>query len=279
MRPLSFSQESLWFFDQFQPGSPLYNLPQALRLRGQINLGALQSSFDTIILRHESLRTRFILINDKPAQVVAEPQAFILPIVDFTSSPEPDAAAQSWIAREAKRPFNLAADLMIRAAALRLKEDEHILFLCVHHIAADAWSLGLLNGELTALYKGFCKGELAHLPELKIQYSDFALYQRERFQGEFAAKQIDYWKEQLAGELPVMELPGDRPHPLEQSFCGAVERFQFSDGLSAIKELSRRENTTVYSTLLAAFQILLQRHCRQDEILVGSPIGAARAHV
>lgn len=273
--PLSFGQESLWFLDQLESESALYHVPQAIRLRGPLNVEALRKSFEIILERHESLRTRFVSVAGKPMQFVSPHQPFVLPVVDLTGISDAERAweIESRLDSEFRRPFNLAEDLLLRAGLLRLHEDEFILSINLHHIAADAWSVQLLHEELTALYESFCSGNAAFLPELECQYADFAVYQRELFQGEFAAGQIAYWKERLAGELPVLKLPTDRPAPERQTFRGALRHFNFSNTLrKALKEICCREKVTAFAVTLAAFQILLQRYSRQDDILIGCPM-------
>ncbi len=274
-RPLSFGQESLWFFDQLDSNRPVYNFPQAMRLRGRLQVEALRQAFETIVHRHESLRTNFISANDRPTQMVSDKKSFALPVIDLSAQPEADCAREieCGIEREARRSFNLAEDLMLRACLFKRSGEEHVLLVSIHHIAADAWSLNLLNAELTALYESFCGGKPSPLPALEFQYSDFALLQREQFQGERAAQQIGYWREQLAGELPVLELPTDRPRPMQQNFHGALKRFKFPIALlPSLNELSRREGVSVYALTLVALNILLQRYSRQDDIRVGSPL-------
>jgi amino acid adenylation domain-containing protein len=273
--PLSFGQESLWFLDQFESGSALYNVPQALRLRGPLDVEALRKAFEMVLERHESLRANFISVQGKPMQFASRPQKFVLPVADLTalSDAEREREIQLRLDEEFRRPFNLAKDLMLRAGLLRLGDKEHILFITLHHIATDAWSIRLLHGELSVLYENFSAEKPDALPELEFQYADFAIYQRELFQGEFAARQIAYWKERLAGELPVLKLPTDRPTPERQTFHGALRHFKFSNTLrNALKELCHSEKVTVFAASLAAFQILLQHYSRQEDILVGCPM-------
>lgn len=274
--PLSFAQESLWFFDQLEPNSPLYNMPYALRLRGALNVSALRKALSRIVSRHDSLRTHITVVSGRPMQVTAAATDIDMPVIDL--SPFSNADSE----REAKRrmdefagaPFDLTRDLLLRAELLRLREDEHLLLLSLHHIAGDLWSLGILYQELAAFYGAECAGKAVSLPTLEMQYTEFALRQREQFCGERARQQIAYWKKQLSGELPVLELPTDRPRLARQTFRGAKRYFTYPTGLlAALKELGRRENVTVYTILLAAFQILLHRYSRQEDLLVGSSIG------
>ncbi|MGH7834634.1 MAG: amino acid adenylation domain-containing protein, partial [Candidatus Binatia bacterium] len=272
--PLSFAQQRLWFLDQLEPGSPLYNISHAARLNGSLNAGALRKALSAIVARHEALRTTFVSIHGDPIQRIAESRAVELPLVDLSGWPKAkrEAEARRWLYVETSRPFNLSSDLMLRAALLRLDDEEHIFVLTMHHIASDAWSIGILMRELAALYADFCAGQPSRLPELPIQYADFAVWQRRWLQGEILERQLTYWKRQLAA-LPVTALPTDRPRPRFQSFRGAHRSVTLSESLSeSLKNLSRREGVSLFMTLLAAFQTLLHRYTGQSDITVGSPI-------
>lgn len=275
MDPLSFGQESLWFLAQLEPDSAHYNIPQAIRLRGALNVRALREAFETILERHESLRTRIVSVADKPMQFSVANEPFNLPVIDLTplSDSDREREMESRLKEETQRPFDLAKDLMLRASLLRLRDDEHLLLVTVHHIAADAWSFRLLHEELAVLYETFCSGKPSPLPEPEFQFADFAVYQRELFQGEFAEKQIAYWKKRLEGELPILKLPTDHPVSTRRNFRGALRRFKLPGVLrESLKDFCRREKMTAFSVSLAAFQILLHRYSRQDDILVGCPI-------
>ncbi|MGI8966953.1 MAG: non-ribosomal peptide synthetase, partial [Limisphaerales bacterium] len=272
---LSFSQESLWFMDQLEPKNPFYNIPQALRLRGELNSSALQKTLESIVQRHETLRTQFISQDGKPALRVAENKPFVLNTIDLSALTEMErkAQAEQLMEKEASRHFDLTADLMLRATLLKFSPREHILLLTVHHIASDLWSFSVLYAEVTAFYEKFSNGEIISLPELKTSFSQLAAQQRERFQGEVFQKQLAYWKQQLTGELPVLELLTDRPRPGRQTFKGGRCTLNFPPVLLAhLKEFSRHEGVTLYMTLLAAFQTLLHRYSNQENIIVGSPI-------
>ena len=280
-RPLSFAQQSLWFVDQLQPGSPAYNIPQALRLRGQLDVAALQKTFETILQRHEVLRTRFILVEGKPMQLVMEAKEFPLPVIDLSSLPasEREAESKRAIEFEARKPFDLSRDLMLRAKLLCCAPQEHLLLLTAHHIAADLWSFSLLYREMRILYENFRAKKSSPLAPLKIQYADFAVRQGERLQREISQNQLAYWKQQLAGELPVLKLPTARPQTSVTTSRSARRPISFPQNLSsALKQLSQREGVTLFMTLVAAFQTLLHRYSGQKDILIGSPIGG-RAHV
>ena len=275
--PLSFAQESFWFFDQLAPGKPLYNIPQAFRLVGELNTDALQQAFTTIIERHQILRTRFTAKDGRPFQSLRENWRFELPNKDLRNLSPADREIElsNELRAEAQRPFDLANDLMLRASLLRVADTEHVLLILIHHIAADAWSLNILYKELEQLYTTFTGSRTDSLPPLPSQYTEIAARQRRAFNDAAAERQLAFWKKQLAGELPVLELPTDLPRPATPTFRGAWKAIAFPAPLAtAVKELGRRENITTYAILLAAFQTLLHRYSGQDEIIVGSPIGA-----
>ncbi|HEV8342571.1 MAG TPA: condensation domain-containing protein, partial [Candidatus Binatia bacterium] len=271
--PLSFAQQRLWFLDQFEPG-PFYNIAKAMRLNGPLNMEALQKSLDAILSRHEILRTNIAVMDGNPTQVITESRSIKLSVIDLSqwSNRDHQAEMHRLVNAEARRPFNLSSDLMLRVTLLHLGENDHVLLLVMHHIASDAWSMGILYRELSALYQAFSTGKPCRLAELPIQYADFAIWQRQWLQGEVFEKQFSYWKRQLSG-IPVLELPTDRPRPAVQTFPGGRQSLVLSKNLSnALKALSRKEGVTFFMTLLAAFQTLLHRYTGQEDIAVGSPI-------
>ncbi len=273
--PLSFAQQRLWFLDQFQPGLGVYNIPAAVRLTGLLNPDALEKSLNAIIDRHEALRTTFTSVEGQPVQVIAPSLAIKITLTDLAALPEDEQASETerLAVLETRRPFDLTRGPLLRAMLLRLREDDHILVLTIHHIVSDAWSLGVLVRELSALYEAFAENTTPALPDLPVQYADFARWQREWLQGDLLAEQLSYWKEQLAGQLPVLELPADRPRPIVPSFHGARETFTLSPELSEqLNQLCRREGVTLFMLLLATFQTLLYRYSGQTDILVGTPI-------
>ncbi len=274
-QPLSFAQERLWFLDQLEPGSAVYNIPLGLRLEGELNVPVLRRCLDEILLRHETLRTRFEAVNGQPRQVVEPVAALQVPLVDLRALPAPEREAEAVrrCVAEAQRPFDLRHDLMLRAKLLRLGEREHVLLLTMHHIASDGWSIRVLLVELATLYEAFAGGKPSPLPELAVHYADFAVWQREWLQGPILEKQLSYWRKQLEGAPALLELPTDWPRPATQSYRGARIGWELPKPLSvALGELSRREGATLFMTLLAGFQTLLHRYTSSDEILVGSPI-------
>jgi amino acid adenylation domain-containing protein len=266
--PLSFAQQRLWFLEQLAPGSPLYNMPLAVRTRGGLRLPALAAALREIVRRHEALRTRFPATDGSPVQVVAEEAAFELAQVDL-SALAPDGReieARRLLAGAARRPFDLAMGPLLRALLLRLDEDEAVLFLNLHHIVADGWSIGVLLQELSVLYRG------SALPELPLQYADFAAWQRSWLSGEVLDGQIAFWRDRLGG-VPVLDLPTDRPRPPAQSFRGAVLPMSLPPGLAdRVADLGRRSGVTPFMALLAAFSALLARVSGQDDLAVGAPI-------
>ena len=273
--PLSFSQQRLWFLDQYEPNSSVYNVPSALRLKGTLNVGALEHSLNEIIRRHESLRTTFSRMDGEPVQVIAPALSLAVSVVDLRVHPESEREqeARRLASEEAQRPFNLAQGPLFRATLIRLGDDDHILVLTMHHIVSDGWSTGVLYRELSALYEAFSQGKPSPLADLPIQYADFAVWQREWLQGEVLDRQLSYWKEQLEGIPAVLNLPTDRPRPAVQSYRGARQSIELSKELTeGLKALSRKEGVTLFMTLLTVFQTLLHRYTGQDDIVVGSPI-------
>jgi aspartate racemase len=273
--PLSFAQQRLWFLAQLEPDNPSYNVPQTLRLKGELNVAVLERTINAIIARHESLRTTFKKIDGQPVQIVSGRHEVKLPFVDLKELPEAEreAEARRLAIAEARRPFNLNRDYPMRAVLVRIEDDDHWLLLTMHHIASDGWSMGVLTRELSIIYEALATSEPIDLPELPIQYGDFAEWQREWLQGEMLEEQLKYWLDSLAGALAKLELPTDRPRPAQQSFHGASLSLRLSRKLSeSLAEFSRREGVTLFMTGLAAFQTLLFRYTGQEDIVVGSPI-------
>jgi amino acid adenylation domain-containing protein len=275
LSPLSFAQQRLWFLDQLEPESPLYNLPQAFRMSGALNVGALRQTFDAIVSRHESLRTTFPMVDEHPMQCIAEKGSISMPVIDLTGLPEAEreGEARRLAVEEFRRPFDLAKGPLLRVNLLRLGDKEHLLLLTMHHIVSDGWSTEIMVREIATLFEALSRGTIPSLPELPIQYADFAEWQREWLQGEVLEAQASYWKKQLGGNRPMMELPTDRPLPAMQTYRGKIKSLILSKTLhEALKALSQREGVTLFMTLLAAFQTLLHRYTGQDDITVGSPI-------
>jgi non-ribosomal peptide synthetase component F/thioesterase domain-containing protein/acyl carrier protein len=272
---LSFAQERLWFLDQLMPGSPVFNVPIAVRLSTPIDLSALQRSLKEIARRHEVFRTTFITVEGKPEPVISADLDLQLAVIDLTTlrESERETEARRLIKEEAQRPFDLAGGPLIRTGLIRLSEQESIFLLTMHHIISDGWSIVLFFQELSALHRAFANGQTAPLAEVSIQYADYAAWQREWLRGEVLERQLSYWKKQLSGELPVLELPTDRPRPAMQTYPGARAGLTLSRELSqALVALSQREGVTLFMTLLAGFKVLLHHYTAQEDIIVGSPI-------
>ncbi len=279
--PLSFTQEGLWFLDQLMPGNIAYNRPAAFRLTGSLDVEALARSLQEVVTRHEALRMTFRAVDGRPAHVVTPELAVSLPVIDLSSLPSADRRAEGArvIAEEARRPFDLARGLLFRAILVRLGEDSHLLLLTLHHIVTDAWSIEVISRELATLYPAFAAGQPSPLPELPIQFPAWARRQRESITGDALARQLEYWKRHLRGTLPILELPTDRPRPPRLTFQGATAAFALPLALTdALKALSRAAEATLFMTLLAAFNVLLSRYTRQEDILVGTMM-TSRGHV
>ncbi len=273
--PLSFAQQRLWFLDQYEPDNILYNLADAIRLKGALNVTALEQSLNEIVRRHEALRTTFFIVDDRPVQVIHKVWDLNLTPIELreSSSEKKEAIAARLATEEAEKPFNLAKGPLLRVELLRLAEDDHVLLITMHHIISDGWSIKVFIGELEELYKASTNRQRAALPELPIQYADFALWQRSWLQGEKLEDQLSYWRAQLADAPPVLDLPTDRPRPTFKTTRGAYLSLVFSKKLSqAITQLGRREGATLFMTLLSAFSALLYRYTNQEDILVGTPI-------
>ncbi len=277
--PLSFSQQRLWFVSQLDPTTPLYNVPEAVELKGPLNVAALEQSLNEIIRRHDALRTVFNVVNREPVQVCAPSRNLTLKVVDASNLPlsSREASARRLLEAEARRPFDLSNDLLLRATLVRLDREHHWAILTLHHIVADGWSMGVLIGETAGLYQAFAQGKISPLPELSIQYTDYTQWQREWMQGAQLDSQLEYWKQQLT-DAPPLQFPGDRPHAAHVTLDGARINFTLPRTLSdAVKRLSDSEGATLFMTLLAAFKVLLYRYTQQDDIVVGSAI-ANRHH-
>ena len=273
--PLSFAQQRLWFIEQLQPDSSTYHICPALRMSGSLDSCALEQSLGEILRRHEVLRTSFTIVDGKPVQVIAPYSGFTLDTVDLSSVSPPEQEAELWrlLKEEALEPFDLGESPLLRARLLRLTRTDQVLQLTMHHIVSDGWSSGLIVNELTELYQAFSVGEPSPLEELPIQYGDYALWQRNHLDDGLLGEQIGYWKKQLTGAPATLELPHRQTRSVTQQFRGAMAEFELAPDLSAqLKLLSSREGTTLFMTLLAAFNVLLWRYTEQTDILVGSPI-------
>ncbi len=272
--PASFAQHRLWFLDQWQPGSPAYNIPIAVRLDGPLDVDTFRRALHEIVRRHEILRSSLTDDEGEPRLVIAEAIELPMPVDDLSmlADDQREKRIIQAIRDEATRPFDLAHGPLVRAQMIRLSEERHIVQVTMHHIVSDGWSLRLLIRELSALYEAFRAGEPSPLPELPIQYADFASWQRAWLQGDVLEQQLAYWKEQLTGIAPI-ELPTDRPRPAAPSRRGDFRRTVVArTAIDAVRALGREEGATLYMTLLAAFQTLLHRYSGDEDIAVGSPI-------
>ena len=273
--PLSYAQQRLWFVDQLVPDSSIYTVPLALRLTGKLDGEALEQSVNEVIRRHQILRTFFKVEGAQPVQKVTPALQIHLTRVDLQALPEAEQEVRvhEIAAQEAQRAFDLAQCPLLRASLLRLSEEKHVLLVIMHHILSDSWSARVFIRELTSLYQSITSQSTPLLPDLPLQYTDVAIRQREWMQSEEAQSQLHYWKKQLAGISPMLQVPADRPRPPVQSFQAAYYPFQLSGVLTeALKTLSQRENVTLFMTLLAAVNALLFRYTRQEDMIVGTPV-------
>ena len=276
--PTSFAQQRLWFLDKLQPEANAYNVPFTARLSGPLNLEALRRSFRELIRRHEVLRTTFSEDDaGNPIQIVAVRADFELPVVDLRGVPadKRDEEVQRLVTEHRRLPFDLKRGPLVRAMVLRIADDEHILTMTLHHVIVDGWSWSIVLREISALYQAFVENKPSPLPDLPIQYGDFASWQREWMQGERLENLLGYWRKQLANAPASLELPTDRARPPIQVFRGTRRSMFIPRPLvDALKELSQKEGATLFMTLLAAFNVLLSRYSGQEDILIGSPIAA-----
>ncbi|HEX8395547.1 MAG TPA: amino acid adenylation domain-containing protein, partial [Longimicrobium sp.] len=272
----SFAQERLWFLDRLRPGELAYNLAFATRLRGGLDVDALERSLSEIVRRHEALRTTFRDRDGTPLQAIAPFGGFAVAVKDLSTLPGDarEAEVRREIAAEGSaRPFDLSAGPLFRASLLRLGAAEHVLLLSMHHIVSDGWSMGVLYRELSSLYEAYRSGGESPLPELGVQYADYSAWQREQMQGEVLEGRLSYWRERLAGAPELLELPTDRPRPAVRSHAGAREGAELPAGLrQELEALGRSEGATLYMVLLAAFQVLLGRYAGSGDVVVGSPV-------
>jgi amino acid adenylation domain-containing protein len=273
--PLSFAQQRMWFLDQLEPGSPFYNIPEAVRLTGNLDVSALHRSLQIVVQRHEILRTNFHTRDGKPVPEIHPELNLPLQVDDLSHLPpaEREARAQQIAQQEAQTAFDLSCGPLLRARLVRLEKDDHIVLLTMHHIIGDDWSTRVMISEISAIYSAITQGQDPSLPDLPIQYVDYAAWQRGWLQGKVLEEQLAYWKRQLAGCPPLLELPTDRPRPAVQSFKGSYLTFSLSPQLTkSLRLLCQQEGVTQFMLLLAAFQALLHRYSGQDDICVGTPI-------
>ncbi|HEV2733662.1 MAG TPA: condensation domain-containing protein, partial [Longimicrobiaceae bacterium] len=279
--PLSFAQQRLWLVDRLEPDSPTYNMASALRLHGPLDAAALKRSLDALVSRHEVLRTVFPERDGTPVQVVEPPGAAALKLVDLRglSGTEREPQAERVTRLEALRPFDLERGPLLRSVLLRLDDQEHVLCCTMHHIVGDGWSMDVLVREVSAFYEAFSRGVAPQLPELPVQYADYAVWQRDFLSGATLEAQLAYWRDRLAGAPPLLEVPTDRPRAAGQSARAATHRLSLPAATArGLRALTQREETTLFMTLLTAWQALLARYAGQDDVVVGTPT-AGRSHV
>jgi amino acid adenylation domain-containing protein len=273
--PLSFSQQRLWFLDRIEPNSSSYNIPEAVELAGSLDLQILQQALDAIVSHHEVIRTNYLTVDDNPIQVINLPAPVKLEIVDLQQvhPSEQQAQVEKYLYQASRKPFNLATDLMLRCCLVKLAPNQHVFLATMHHIASDAWSMGLFWQQLGQVYNAYSAHQPNPLVPLQIQYADYAVWQREWLSGEVITQQLDYWKQQLINVNPILELPTDYPRPAIQTYAGKITSLDLSPQLTAdLKALCRQEGATLFMTLLAAFQTLISRHSGQADFIIASPI-------
>ena len=277
---LSYSQESLWFLQQLDPGNTAYNSNILLKFTGKIDPQSLEQALNELFRRHEPFRTTYPSKQGKPVQVVHSFEPVALPNLDFSSLPEDERVktVHKYFSEQGYQPFNLQEGPMVHVALMHLAEKENYLFIGSHHIGTDAWSRQIIISELMQLYAAFLSGVVPLLPDLPVQYADYALWQKEWINGKTLGIFVDHWKKILSGDLPILEIPTDRPRPALQSYRGATCRFQIPQDLSfEMKEMCRKENLTQFQILLAAYALLLQRYTGLEDIIVGCPFAKSSA--
>ena len=272
--PLSFAQERLWFLHQLAPESFAYSIPVAYRIKNHLDVKAFEQVVNEIARRHDALRTTFPVIDGRPVQTVSAFKKIELPVIDLSRQAVEDQELEATrlMNEEAIRPFDLAQGPLWRVQLLRLAENDHIVLMTIHHIICDGWALTILVRDVSILYEALSNGNASPLPDLTMQYVDYAVWQRQYLQGEVLQSNLAYWKRQLAG-APTCQVPTDRPRPSIQTYNGARLPVTLSESLTeAIEDLSQRQSSTLFVTLMAGFQLLLHRYSGQNDIVVGTPV-------
>ncbi|HZO85821.1 MAG TPA: amino acid adenylation domain-containing protein, partial [Verrucomicrobiae bacterium] len=273
--PLSFAQQRLWFLDQLEPNSPMYNMPVPVRVRGPMDQLALERAVNAIVARHEILRTRFVAHDGEPVQEIMPPGPVTIGVIDLRSVPAEQREAEllARLRETARQPFNISRDLLVRMTLFQLDDEDHALMINMHHIASDAWSFEVFFKELQAFYNHFLNGGALTIPELPVQYGDFAAWQRDVLSTDVLREHSDYWRKKLAGAPELLELPTDHARPSVQTFRGAHELLALpSELIPGLRKMAQQHRVTLFMLLLAAFKTLLHRYCRQDDLTIGSPI-------
>lgn len=271
--PLSFSQERIWFIHQLHPENLAYNFQCTIRFQGPLDVKALERSLSEIVRRHEIFRTTFPVVDDEPAQLIHEAEELSLPVIDLSALAENErnAAAREWCDTEFQKRYDISRLPLVRWTLLKYGPDEHVLVHMEHHLVHDGWSFNVFLRELVEIYSAFADGRPSPLPELTIQFADFAAWQRQRMQGEVAESQLAYWKQRLDGMPGLLELPADHPRPKSQSFRGAAPRVEIPLELcAALRALSRRQNCTLFMTTFAGFVALLHHYTKRSDVAVGT---------
>ena len=278
--PLSFVQQRLWFLDQLEPGTSTYTIAVRRRLRGPLDETALGRALTELVRRHESLRTTFVTRNGEPRQQIMGPEPVAPEIIDLEHVPaaDRDAVVEAHVQKEVQRPFSLARGPLLRPILLRLAPDEYELIVSIHHIVADGWSLGLIAREIEVLYQAYATTGASPLPEVPLQYADFAIWQRQWLDGEVLEAQRAYWRKQLAALPPPLELAADQPRRQSSSAAGSHDFTLARELTDALRQLGRREGVTPFMTMLAAFKALLARYTGETDIVLGTPV-ANRNHL
>ena len=267
--PLSFAQERFWFLAQLEDGGSVYNVPLSLELRGALDVAALEWSLSEVVRRHESLRTTFAVDDGQLVQVIADPRELELPLIDLSGSVHAESEARRRLDAEVQRPFDLTRGPLCRFVLFRLASDRHVLLVTMHHVTTDELSQRILWRELAELYEARTRGRASPLPDLPVQYADYACWQRRHQE---SGDHLAYWKTQL-GALPVLDLPTDRPRPAVQTFRGKIHSFEVPQPLvEAVKALGKAQGCTAFMAMLAAFKVLLARYAAQEDVVVGTPI-------
>ena len=274
-QPLSFAQRRLWFLWEYESEPAVYNLPFQMKLDGRLIIDHLHQTLQYLVDRHASLRTNFRVIDGSPMQLIAPQRTLELPITDLSDVPQPDrdARVRSIVGEEARHEFDLRSQMLFRAHLVKISEQRHVLVLNMHHIVSDGWSIGILLNSIGVIYRAFCEGRVIQLPQLPIQYADYARWQQQWLRGEVLTRLLDYWKQQLRDAPRMLALPTDRPRPSQQSYRGGcVEVALSSERCRGLNRMSRRHGVTLYMSLLAGYVLLLQRYSGQKDVVIGSPI-------
>src|SRR5438309_373563 len=273
--PASFAQQRLWFLDQLEPGTAAYNLPRAFRIIGPLDVEVLTRAFQMVVQRHASLRTVFDSVDGEARQVVLSDVDMNIPIIDLADIPEAERESEALriASEEGKKPFDLSEGPLLRPVLVRLGADKYFLVLVLHHIITDGWSIALLFREVTKCYAALTRSEVPELPELPLQYTEYAQWQREYMSGELLTNEVEHWKSKLAGAPTLLDLPADHPRPATHSWRGATEEISLDRSMLAkLKAIAQAERSTLFMVAMAAFQALLWRYTNQESILLGTPI-------